>query len=208
MIQRSPLLEIMARQLRNDSFDDMAKQFELYLALIKLMSVMTQVPHLLFLLSGDRMVYSVGSSVLALCFSVPDKQQNCTLELTKPITMFVSRLHSSAQRMQELRQRAHIATSEFEHTVEGRHVLNFCAQFIILHDSMKANTAINGALSRGKGKERAVEEVATGTDNMVQWHRDTCVDAVEDDVIQAGFYYSKELAKPVEPVSHKKFLSH
>ncbi|KIW06063.1 hypothetical protein, variant [Verruconis gallopava] len=196
MFQRSRALEIMATMLRTDSFEEIASNSDLFCNILDLIAKLADHYRLAPLVLGPRSLYPVEQGLLSttlLSHHILLPKNQDPNEVAPIIQLLDKFFHSTSN----LRKQATRMQEEFLDT-ESRRLLRVCEHadkiFHFVQERMKAFSIPPTSCSKPEA-----EPVMTLAHQMAAWHREHCVESVDDDTFKHDFYFVKEQRSKVHP---------
>jgi baculoviral IAP repeat-containing protein 6 len=110
----------------------------------------------------------------------------------QPLISLIAKFYHAADKIQK---RAYNAREEFSDE-EGQRLLTFCARITSLFHALQAN-------AKACGIKPITTQEASGdislAQQMSQWHRENCVDAIDDDKFKVEYHFTKDRTRKDQP---------
>jgi Ubiquitin-conjugating enzyme len=200
MIRRSIVLERVSELLRNDSIDNVTKRKKLYKAVMKFVRSLTEHGTTACVVFEDRVSYPPPQSLLAVSFgdainrTFTDKGVEKLQSLARIMKLLQLQAQTFVKQVSTVQDLNRNSIMDFSEA--NQEAVQLCREITTLYDYLQANSLDTAAdIPNQKETPKQKEE------DLIEWHRDNCVDDIPDTEIISGHHYSStatQLANPAK----------
>ncbi|KAI1377037.1 hypothetical protein F4677DRAFT_65243 [Hypoxylon crocopeplum] len=191
MLSRSPVIELAATMLSNDSIDEISRQHQLYDGMLEFFDALGRHPATAGLAYGDRNLYHAkGGSLLDVSFAPRKGKDNGNDRIVVKDTgkSMIALLGKLAAQSQTVLRHSRANPNEFK-TQEGRNLLALSERLSRVSTSHISN----------RQRIRTEMDIVESHQNInfSEWHHDQCVKDTADEDIASDFSYRREAERAV-----------